>query len=155
MCSYKSIYSHIVVYYLSDMPTPGEVRAEVTTDNTSIRVSWQWSRRGVPMCVDLVNVLYQPKGGSLMMYTVDSTTATHATLPKLQCDTKYTVCGVWVYVESGSNRTVNISAPRRVTIPARGSYMYATVTVCTIIPPQRLPLPLRLLLSSRMPQVSG
>ena len=30
-----------------------------TADNTSIRVSWQWSRQGVLMCVDLVRVHYQ------------------------------------------------------------------------------------------------
>ena len=85
--------------------------AEVTPDNTSIRVSWQWSRQGLPMCVDLVQVHYQPEGDSLMMYTVNNTTATSATLPNLQCNTKYTI---WVYVESGSNETGNTSNPRRV-----------------------------------------
>ena len=29
--------------------------------------------QGVLTCVDLVTVLYQPEGGSLMMYTVDNT----------------------------------------------------------------------------------
>ena len=43
------------------------------------------------MCVDLVRVHYQPEGGSLMVYTVDNTTATSATLPNLQCNTKYTI----------------------------------------------------------------
>ena len=65
------------------MPAPFGVRAEVTADNTSIRVSWQWSCQGVLTCVDLVRVHYQPEGGSLMMYTVDNTTATSATLPNL------------------------------------------------------------------------
>ena len=37
------------------------VRAEATADNTSIRVSWQWSCQGV---LDLVRVDYQPEGGS-------------------------------------------------------------------------------------------
>ena len=64
------------------------VRAEVTADNTSIRVSWQWSCQGL---LDLVRVDYQPEGGSLMMYTVDNTAATSATLPNLQCNTNYTI----------------------------------------------------------------
>ena len=80
------------------MPVPVGVRAEVSADNTSIRVSWEWSRQGVPMCVDLVRVHYQPEGGSLMMYIVDNTTATSATLLNLQCNTKYTV---WVYARRG------------------------------------------------------
>ena len=72
------------------------------------------------MCVDLVRVHYQPEGGSLMMYTVDSTTATNATLPNLQCNMKYTV---WVYVESGSNKTKNMSSPRIVSLAARGTHI--------------------------------
>ena len=95
------------------------MRAEATADNTSIRVSWEWSHQGVPMCIDLVRVDYQ--GGSLMMYTVDNTTATSATVPNLQCNTKYTV---WVYVESGSNNTSNMSSPRMVALPARGRYTF-------------------------------
>ena len=55
-----------------------------------------------------------------MMYTVGSTRATSATLPNLQCNTKFTI---WVYVESGSNSTSNISSPRLVVLPARGTYM--------------------------------
>ena len=110
------------------IPAPSEVRAEITADNTSIKVSWQWSPNGVPMCVDLVQVRYQPEGGSEMMYTVSNTTATSATLPNLQCDTEYTI---WVYVESGSNKTGNMSVSRMISIPARGMYdcLRNTVTV--------------------------
>ena len=45
-------------------PVPFLVRAEVTADNTSVRVSWGWLCQGV---LDLVRVHYQPEGGSLMM----------------------------------------------------------------------------------------
>ena len=75
--------------HCTDAPVPVEVRAEATA--ASIRVSWQWSRRGVPMCVNLVRVDYQPEGGSWMMYTVGTTAITSATLPNLQCNTKYTI----------------------------------------------------------------
>ena len=92
------------------------MRAEATADNTSIRVSWQW----LPVCIDIVRVDYQPEGGSLMMYTVGSTRATSATLSNLQCNTEFII---WVYVESGSNSTSNISYPRMVVLPARGTYM--------------------------------
>ena len=50
------------------------------------------------MCLDRVRVDYQPEGGSLMMYTVDSPTATSATLSNLQCNTQYTIS---VYAEGG------------------------------------------------------
>ena len=96
------------------MPTPVGVRAEVTADNTNIRVSWEWScqHQGV---LDPVRVDYQPEGGSLMMHTVDNTTATSTTLPNLQCNTKYTI---WVHVRGSQiNRT---SAPKKVYLPARG-----------------------------------
>ena len=89
------------------------MRAEATADNTSIRVSWEWS----PVCIDIVRVHYQPEGGSLIMYTVRSTRANSATLPNLQCNTEFTI---WVYVESGSNST---SSPRMVVLPARGMYL--------------------------------
>ena len=99
------------------MPAPVGVRAEVTADNTSIRVSWQWSSSNVSLYVDLVTVLYQLEGGSLMRYTVDNTTATSATLLNLQCNTKYTI---WVYARSGlNNRT---SVPRMISLPARSMY---------------------------------
>ena len=102
------------MFHCTVIPAP---RTDITVDSASVKVSWQWSPSGVPMCVDLVRVHYQPERGSLMMYTIDNTTATSSTLPNLQCNTKYTV---WVYVESGSNKTGNMSVPRMVSIPARG-----------------------------------
>ena len=124
------------------------MRAEVTADNTSIRVSWQWSRQGVLMCVNLVTVHYQPEGGSLMMYTVDNTTATSATLPSLQCDTEYTI---WVYAEGGGLGQSSVS--RMVFLPTRGTkytihtcmHVMFSVTVftvvCTTVPPPAPPTP--------------
>ena len=110
-----------VTVSIIDIPAPVGVRAEVTAGNRSIRVSWEWSPQGVPMCVDLVRVDYQPEGGSLMMHTVDNTTATSATLLNLQCNTKYTI---WVRAKGGQiNRT---STPRMVSLPARGMYMLFT-----------------------------
>ena len=105
----------------TDVAGPFIVRAEVTADNTSIRVSWDWSCQGVIMYINRVRVHYQSEGGSLMMYTVDNTTATTATLPNLQCNTKYTI---WVHAEGGQfNGT---SVPRMVSLPARGSYVQVT-----------------------------
>ena len=109
------VLSSVMSY--TDVPGPFIVRAEVTADNTSIRVSWEWSCQGVAMYINHVRVHYQPGGGSLMMYTVGSTTATSATLPNLWCNTKYTM---WVHARVGQiNRT---SAPRMVSLPARGMY---------------------------------
>ena len=54
---------------LQDTCFPVGVRDEVTADNTSVRVSWEWPCQGLPLCFDLVRVDYQPEGGSLMMYT--------------------------------------------------------------------------------------
>ena len=117
---------HATVFY-TDPPTPVKVKTDVVADNTGIRVSWEWSRQGVPMCLDLLRVHYQPEGGSLMMHTVDNTTATSATLSNLQCNAKYTV---WVYVASASHMNGNMSAPRMVSLPARGTYiMYVKFTV--------------------------
>ena len=107
----------VVICHCTDIPTPVRVRVEVTADNTSIRVSWEWSLQGVPMCIDRVKVRYQPEGGSLMMYTVDNTTVTSATLSNLQCNTKYTI---WVYAE---DRTGKTSLPRMVSLPARGRHL--------------------------------
>ena len=108
----------MVVMSYTDVPGPFIVRAEVTADNTSIRVSWEWSCQGIPMYINLVRVDYQSKGGSLMMHAVGSTRATNATLPNLQCDKEYIVK---VYAEGGQmNRT---STPRMVSLPARGMYM--------------------------------
>ena len=110
-----------VTVSIIDIPAPVGVRAEVTADNRSIIVSWEWSRQGVLMCVDLVRVDYQPEGGSLIMHTVDNTTATSATLPNLHCNTKYTV---WVQARGGQINTT--STPRMVSLPARGVYMLFT-----------------------------
>ena len=50
-----------------------------------------------------------------MMHAVDNTTATNATLPNLQCNTKYSI---WVYARGGQiNRT---SSPIIVSLQARG-----------------------------------
>ena len=86
------------------------VRAEVTADNTSIRVSWQWS---CECALDLVRVDYQPEGGSPMMYTVDITAATSATLTNLQCNTIYTI-----WIQNGTGTSVS----RMVYLLARGMY---------------------------------
>ena len=106
----------MVVMPCTAIPIPFGVRAEVTAANTSIRVSWKWSCQGV---LDLVRVHFQPEGGSLMMCTVgNATSITSATLPNLQCDTKYTI---WVYASGGGiNRT---SAFRMVSLPSRGMCM--------------------------------
>ena len=105
--------------HCTDIPAPVGVKAEVTADNASIRVSWGWSRRGLLMCVNLVRVHYQPEGGSLMMYTVGNTTAaTSATLPNLQCNTNYTI---WVYASSG--QTGKNSVRRIFSLPTRGMYV--------------------------------
>ena len=93
--------------------------AEVTADNTSIRVLWEWSRQGLLMCLDSVRVDYQPEGGSLMMYTVDNATATSATVSNLPCNTQYTIS---VVAEGG--RTGMRSLCRTVSPPARGNYCY-------------------------------
>ena len=108
----------MVVISYTDVPGPFIVRAEVTADNTSIRVSWEWSCQGMPMHINLVRVDYQSEGGFLMMYTVGNRTATSATLPNLQCNTKYTV---WVRAKGGQiNRT---STLRMVSLSAKGMYM--------------------------------
>ena len=101
--------------YSTDIPAPIMVRAEVTADNTSIRVLWEWSHQGVLMCLESVRVDYQPEGGSLMVYTVDSATATSATLSNLQCNTQYNIS---VYAQGG--RIVRRSVFRVVSLLARG-----------------------------------
>ena len=53
-------------FNVTDIPHLFGLRAEVTADNTSIRVSWRWSRDGLPICVDMVTVHYQPEGSSPM-----------------------------------------------------------------------------------------
>jgi len=86
------------IHFTGRIPFPVGVRAEATADNTSIIVLWEWSHQGLLTCLDSVRVDYQPEGGSLMMYTVESATATNATLSNLQCNTQYTIS---VYAEGG------------------------------------------------------
>ena len=81
----------MAIMHITDIPAPVRVRAEATADNTSIRVLWEWSGQGLLICLDSVRVDYQPEGGSLMMYTMDSATATSATLSNLPCNTQYTI----------------------------------------------------------------
>ena len=128
---------HATVYAIADNPVPFGVRGEVTVDNTSIRVSWKWlHQQGVPMCIDLVRVDYQPEGGSLMMYTVGSTIATSATLSNLQCNTEYTL---WVYARAGS--TGGRSTSRMTSLPPRGMQLHFVwhavycICICTIASP--------------------
>ena len=109
----------VILFNYTDTCFPVGVRAEATADNTSIRVSWEWSCQGLPLCVDLVRVDYQPEGGSLMMHTVNNTTATNTALPNLQCNTEYTI---WVYTRSGLNDTR--SNPRMISLPMRGGYIH-------------------------------
>ena len=101
------------------------MRAEVITDNTSIRVSWEWSCQGVLACVNLVRVDYQPEGGSPMMHTVGNTTATSATLSNLHCDTKYTI---WVYVQGGTTGKRSVS--RTVILPGTYVHILCVLLVC-------------------------
>ena len=92
------------------------MRGEATADNTSIRVWWEWPRQIVLLCYDSVQVDYQPEGGALMMYKVDSVTSTSATLSNLQCNTKYIIS---IYAVGG--RTGKRSVTRVVSLPARGT----------------------------------
>ena len=142
---------------MTDIPTPVNVRAEATADNTSVRVSWDW--QGVPMCANNVSVHYQPEGGSSIVHSVENTIATDVTLPNLLCNTKYTI---WVYASDLNNRTTAF-------LPARGMYLMCYITshtactccvhmqftVCTYgtVPFQPLPCPLVSLLSLQVAQV--
>ena len=105
--------------HYTDIPTLFGVSAEAISDNTSIRVSWQWSRQGLLTCVDVVRVHYQPQRGSVMYYTVDNTTVTSAILSDLQCNTEYTI---WVVARGGQTDTR--SSSRMFAIPARGRTVY-------------------------------
>ena len=146
----------MVVTSYTDVPGPFIVRAEVTADNTSIRVSWEWSCQGVPMHTNHVRVHYQPEGGSLMMHTVGSISATTTTLPNLKCNTKYTI---WVHAYGRVNDTT--SDPRMVSLPERGMYMLQSISsslyniVCNSVLFQPHLLPLKSLFSSQVPQMSG
>ena len=104
-----------MLYHFTDIPDPVIVRAEATADNTSIRVLWEWSGQGLLMCLDSVRVDYQPEGGSQMMYTVDSATATSATFSNLPCNTQYTIS-----VYARGNTTGIRSLTTVVSLPARG-----------------------------------
>ena len=103
--------------HITVIPAPVGVRAEATADNTSIRVLWEWSGQGLLTCLDSVRVDYQPEawGGSLMMYSVDSATATSATLSNLPCNTQYIIS---VYASGGTTGTRSVT--RVVSLPARG-----------------------------------
>ena len=118
----------MVVTSYTDVPGPFIVRAEVTADNTSIRVSWEWSCQDMPTHINLVRVHYQPEGGSLMMYTVDNTTATSATLLNLQCNTKYTI-----WVRAKGNQINRTSAPRMVSLSAKGRHMSPCIFIQFIV----------------------
>ena len=65
--------------YITDIQHAVLMRAEVTADNTSVRVLCKWSHQDLLMCFESVRVDYQPEGDSLMMHTVDSATANSAT----------------------------------------------------------------------------
>ena len=97
----------------TDIPTPVRVRAEVTADNTSIRVSWEWQILNVSICVNLVRVHYLPWKGSRTVG--NSTATTSAILPNLQCNTQYTI---WVNAIGGRNSEASNSV--MVYLPARG-----------------------------------
>ena len=110
---------HIGVLLFTDIRIPNLLRAEVTADNTSFRVLWEWSHQDVLMCLDSARVDYQPDGGSLMVYTVDSATATSATLSNLTCNAQYSISIYAEGVHAGNGRR---SATRvTVCLPSRGN----------------------------------
>ena len=114
-CYHDGVNNYVAISH-ADIPAPVRVRAEVTADNTSIRVLWEWSDQDLLMCLDSVRVHYQPEGGSLMMYTVDNETETSATLSNLPCNTQYTIS-----VVAYGGRTGTRSLIRAVSLPARGT----------------------------------
>jgi len=125
------------------------MRAEVTADNTSIRVLWEWSHQGLLTCLDSVTVDYQSEGGSLMMYTVDNTTATNATLSDLQCNTQY----YNITVRARGSVLIESSTASVVSVPARGAIGVVGIYKCILLtnhflPLQPLQFPLRSLLRS-------
>ena len=111
------------------------MRAEVTADNTSIRVLWEWSRQGLLMCLDSVRVDYQPEGGSLMMYTVDNATATSATLSNLQCNTQY-----FIIVRARGGVLIKSRTASVVSVPARGTIGVVCIYKCILLTHHFLPL---------------
>ena len=117
--------------------------AEATADNTSIQVFWEWPRQSVLLCFDSVRVDYQPEGGSLMMYTVDSAIATSATLSNLPCNTQYTITVVAVGGRTGTRRlTTVVSLPARGIVAQLFTYVLSLLTH-HVLPLQPLLLPLR------------
>ena len=101
----------------SASPTPTEVTVQVTSVS-SVRVTWQWISSGpTPYCFNTTTVTYRPEGGSESSLQLSDTAATEATLTDLQCSTSYTIS---VHTNSGSTDTR--SAPRTVSLPARGIY---------------------------------
>ena len=76
---------------------------------------WEWPRQSVLLCFDSVRVDYQPEGGYQMMYTVDSATATSATLSNLPCNTQYTIS---IVAEGGTTGMRSLTTV--VSLPARG-----------------------------------
>jgi len=91
------------------------VSGEVTADNTSIGVLWEWLRQDLLLCLDSARVDYQPEGGSLM-YAVDNATATSATLSNLQCNTQY-----FITVRATGGVLTKSSTTSVVSVPARGN----------------------------------
>ena len=106
----------ILILPLYRYTNPIEVRAEVTADSTSIRVSWKWSCQGV---LDLVRVDWERLSDDVHSGQYNSN---QCHLANLQCNTKYII---WVYARDGQiNRT---SAPRMVSLLARGMHMDTVV----------------------------
>ena len=67
------------------------------------------------------------------MYTVGSTTATTSTtLLNLHCNTKYTI---WVYASGGRGHINGRSAPKRVSLPARGMYILSKLYLADLTAP--------------------
>ena len=107
------------VCHFTDIPTPVRVTSEATADNTSIRVLWEWSRQGLLLCLDSVVLDYRPEGNlPVLMYTVDNTTATSATLSNLQCITQY-----FITVSARGGVLVKMSTTSVVSLPARGIHV--------------------------------
>ena len=91
------------------------------------------------MCLDSVGVDYQPEGGSLMTYTVDSATATSATLSNLPCNTQYTIS-----VHARGSRTRTKSLTRVVSLPARGILLgtsFSNIVCASLYTPPAPPTP--------------
>ena len=116
--------------HCTNVPTLIRVRAEVTADNAVSECHGSGHLR-VCLCVLTLLELTTDLREALMhaddIYTVDSTTVTSATLPNLQCNTKYTT---WVYASSG--QIDSTSSPRMVSL---------TLWWCTQWTVQQQPVP--------------